>query len=403
MEDAAGASAAPPVALVAAVYPQISGAAQFHTSLLAALRRRGPVAAISWKRLYPPIVHRREARDSSPLARAGEPASELLDWIDPRSWRAAVRVIAEARATAMIVPWLHPVMTPPYSYLLSRPPAAVRRVVICHNVVPHDRVRGGTAMTRAILSRADVLVTHAPHMRAELAEIGLAATPLVEAFLPRFEADEFAPAPPPAAIAAERARLGEPDLVLLLFGAVRPYKGADLAVEALARVNPALRVRLVIAGVCWDGGAALREQIARLELKDAVEIRDRFVPHDEAALLFGVADASLLPYRSATQSAVVQQSFAYGTPVIATAVGGLPAAVRHGRDGLLCEPGDPDAIARAIEELAARRAALTAGVVAGDDERSYDRYVALIHDALARLPRYDERSDRARLRRRSAA
>ena len=146
-------------------------------------------------------------------------------------------------------------------------------------------------------------------------------------------------------------------------------------------------MKLIVAGVCWDGAASLRAQVARLGLEDAVEIRDRFVPHDEAALLFCAADASLLPYRSATQSAVVQQSFAYGTPVIATAVGGLPSAVRHGHDGLLCEPEDPAAIARAIEELAARRTQLEAGVVAGDPAHSYDRYVALIHEALARLSR----------------
>ncbi len=293
-----------------------------------------------------------------------------------------MRAIAAAGSEAMIVPWLHPVMTPPYRYLLARPPASVARVVICHNVLPHDPVRGGAAMTRAILSRADVLVTHAPHMREEIARLGLASTPLVEAFLPRFAADEFAPAPPVEAVAAERARLGSPDLLLLFFGAVRPYKGADLAVEALARVDPALDVKLVIAGVCWDGATSLRAQIARLGLGDVVEIRDRFVPHDEAALLFAAADASLLPYRSATQSAVVQQSFAYGTPVVATAVGGLPAAIRHGRDGLLCEPDDPDAIARAIEELAGRREELAAGVVAGDDACSYDRYVALVHEGL---------------------
>jgi glycosyltransferase involved in cell wall biosynthesis len=378
-------AASAPIAFVAPVHPQISGAAQFHTSLLTALRRQGPVEAISWKRLYPPILHRREARDRSPLARPGEPAAELLDWIDPRSWRAAVRAIRDAGATAMIVPWLHPVMTPPYLYLLSRPAAGVRRVVLCHNVLPHDPVRGGAAMTRAVLSRADVLVTHAPHMRDEIARLGLGRKPVVEAFLPRFEADEFAPPPPAGAVAAERARLGSPDLLLLLFGAVRPYKGADLAVEALARVDPALDVKLVIAGVCWDGGASLRAQIARLRLDGAVEIRDRFVPHDEAALLFCAADASLLPYRSATQSAVVQQSFGYGTPVVATAVGGLPAAVRHGRDGLLCTPEDPGAIARAIEELAVRRAELAAGVVAGDEAWSYDRYVALIHEALGAL------------------
>ena len=68
------------------------------------------------------------------------------------------------------------------------------------------------------------------------------------------------------AVAAERARQGDPDLALLAFGAVRPYKGTDLALDALALVDPALRVRLTVAGRFWKGGDALREQARRLGL-----------------------------------------------------------------------------------------------------------------------------------------
>jgi glycosyltransferase involved in cell wall biosynthesis len=287
----------------------------------------------------------------------------------------------------MILPWLHPVMAVPYLYLLSRAPAHVRRVIICHNVLPHDRVRGAERLTRAVLSRAHLLVTHAPAMQRELAELGLGATPIAAAFHPRFPADDFAPPPPAAEAARERERQGSPDLLLLSFGAVRPYKGLDLALEALTLVDPSLHVRLVIAGVCWDGGASLREQIARLGLADRVEIRDRFVPHEEAALLFTAADASLLPYRSATQSGVVQLSFAYGTPVIATNVGGLSAAVTHGVDGLLCDPERPTLLARAIEQMSAERARLAAGVEPEADAHSFARYVTIIHESLARVRR----------------
>jgi glycosyltransferase involved in cell wall biosynthesis len=119
-------------------------------------------------------------------------------------------------------------------------------------------------------------------------------------------------------------------------------------------------------------------------LGDRVEIRDRFIPNDEAALLFGAAHASLLPYRSASQSGVVQLSFAHGCPVIATRVGGLPAAVNQGVDGLLCEPSAAD-VARTIERMAGEHETLAAGARAGSDAVSFRRYGELVDAAVAGL------------------
>ena len=115
-----------------------------------------------------------------------------------------------------------------------------------------------------------------------------------------------------------------------------------------------------------------------------MEFRDRFIPNEEAALLFSSADASLLPYRSASQSGVVQLSFAYERPVIATRVGGLPTAVEDGVDGILCEP-DADSVARAIEEMATSHDELSSGVRASARGTSFQRYCALLDDAVAEL------------------
>src|SRR5439155_4970240 len=96
------------------------------------------------------------------------------------------------------------------------------------------------------------------------------------------------------------------------------------------------------------------------------------------------ADGVVLPYRSATQSGVAQLAFAYGAPVVATNVGGLPAAIEHGRTGLLCPPDNAFAFARAIERLARDRARLAAGVAASEDEHSFTRYAELLREALGR-------------------
>src|SRR4029453_11044780 len=148
---------------------------------------------------------------------------------------------------------MHPETAPPP----RRPPRqgarGVRRVVICHNVVPHEPFPGERTLTRSVLANADLLVTHAPQQALEIAELGLARIPVLEAFHPRFVAEDLAERPSANAIAAERTRLGNPRLVLLFFGAVRGYKGLDLALQALARLPRELDARLVVAGRFWEG------------------------------------------------------------------------------------------------------------------------------------------------------
>jgi glycosyltransferase involved in cell wall biosynthesis len=227
---------------------------------------------------------------------------------------------------------------------------------------------------------------HASQQIGELEALGLGGRPLLEAFHPRFEARDLSAIPDRAAVARERARQGDPDISLLAFGAIRPYKGIDLALDALAAIGPEVSVKLIVAGVFWDGGAELWGRVRSLGLEDRVELRDGFVSNEDAALLFMAADAAVLPYRSATQSGVVQLSFAYGTPVIATAVGGLPEAVEHGVDGLLCPPGDAAELSRAIMRVPALGATLADGVRRGGQRHSFGRYAELLNDALDDLP-----------------
>ncbi len=372
--------------VIAAVHPHAAGAAHFNAAMVKAMSAKSPVELLGWRHMYPPFLYRGPSMDTSAPPDSNPTPSLMLDWYDPRTWRRAIRRAEEFEANALVLPWLHPVMSLPYRFILKHSPRALERVVICHNVMPHERHPGTIQLTRAVLRHADLLVTHAPHQRAELAALGLASTPVLEAFHPRFVATDLAREPSEEEIAAERARHGDPDLLLIAFGAVRRYKGIDLALDALALVDPSINVRLVVAGRFWSCEKELRAQADDLGLNDRVEFRDRYVSNEEAALLFGAADAAVLPYRSASQSGVAQLSFAYGRPVIATSVGGLPAAVRDGEDGILCEPDDPAAFARAIETMARDHTRLAAGVRARADESSFRRYSDMLDAALVGGP-----------------
>jgi glycosyltransferase involved in cell wall biosynthesis len=75
---------------------------------------------------------------------------------------------------------------------------------------------------------------------------------------------------------------------------------------------------------------------------------DRYVANEEVEKYFAACDLVVLPYLSATQSAVVQIAYGFSKPVVVTSVGGLPDVVEDGSTGYVVPPNDPAAVARAI-------------------------------------------------------
>jgi glycosyltransferase involved in cell wall biosynthesis len=136
--------------------------------------------------------------------------------------------------------------------------------------------------------------------------------------------------------------------ILLFAGFVRPYKGLDILLDALSHVLAEMPVHLLVAGEFWQGCEDYRRQIDKLGINEAVTIVDEYLPNETLASCIQRADVVVLPYRSATQSALIQLAFGLGTPVITTDVGGLAEAVEDGRTGLVVPPEDSKELAVAI-------------------------------------------------------
>ena len=134
---------------------------------------------------------------------------------------------------------------------------------------------------------------------------------------------------------------------VLFYGRISPYKGVEYLIAAAQQARQRLpSLRVIIAGK--PNYALDTEAIVNDEM---FEFLDGYVPNDQLAQLIQRAALVVCPYTDATQSGVVMTAYAFRTPVIATAVGGLPEMVEDGVTGKLIPPREAGALADALVEL----------------------------------------------------
>jgi len=134
---------------------------------------------------------------------------------------------------------------------------------------------------------------------------------------------------------------------LLFFGRISKYKGLEYLLEALEILGEqGLHPRVVIAG-----GGDYDFGVDRLPAFEQLHFINRYVANDQLAKLICNTRLVVCPYTDATQSGVLMTAFAFGRPVIATAVGGFKDAVVEGVNGRLVPPRDSPALAAALKTL----------------------------------------------------
>jgi glycosyltransferase involved in cell wall biosynthesis len=232
---------------------------------------------------------------------------------------------------------------------LSHRPHRPLLAAVSHNVRPYNKQSGedlhvsGGALARLLTRlypRLDLVLVHGERSRREF-EATWPPARLAE--IPHGDEGIFAKgaAPPPATEAR-----------VLFFGDWRKVKGLTVLMDAfdlLAARRP--EVRLTIAGQPAPADfdpAAVSAWAARHDGR--VEVIDRYVEMDEVPAIFGRARVVVTPYLVGYQSGVLHLAMTMGRPVVTTNVGDLPAAL--GGSGRVVEPGDPAALADALEELA---------------------------------------------------
>ncbi len=149
-------------------------------------------------------------------------------------------------------------------------------------------------------------------------------------------------------------RMTDNDRVRFLqFGKIKDYKGVDILLKAIARLDPECRKRchVSIVGRAYIDTAPLIRLVERHDLRGTVDLRFDFVSDTDMALLFEAADFLVFPYRGIDTSGVLMAAIARGIPVVASDIGCFAEMLSNGEEGVLVPPGDSEALAGALASL----------------------------------------------------
>ena len=368
--------------LIGPTHPAPGGIVHFTEGLARALSARGETLVIGWSRRFPERLYPGTIEDHTSQTVVSAEGEPILDLLSPLTWRRAARRIIAFAPTVAVLQWWHPMHAPVVRSLARRlRRRGIHVTLVCHNVEPHESNALWRRLTRRALRSVDEIVVHSSHL-APIARSLAPRVPVTTGFLPTF--DNVARAggePAPQDIQEMRTRLGAaPDQpIVLTFGYVRPYKGVEDAIAAVAHCTT--EPLLVVAGECWGDADRYETLVRDSGAADRIRLDFRYIPNDELPALFGASTAVVLPYRDATQSGVATLAFAFGRPVVATDVGGLSELVVDGETGVLVRPGEPEELARGIDRLLEETRDLRPAITRMRETLSWDRYAELLSHA----------------------
>ena len=160
---------------------------------------------------------------------------------------------------------------------------------------------------------------------------------------------------------AARVKLNiAPDAIMLTFvGRIQPHKGPDVLLRAVSEMvthSPHLKAKLAVVIMGGASGSGVNELESLKVLAKFLKIDDvtHFIEPVSRELLpdwYRASDLVCVPSYSESFGLVALEAQACGTPVVATAIGGLRTAVSDGISGSLVDGHDPKAWSAVISRL----------------------------------------------------
>ena len=310
--------------------PPIRALSSYCLELANTVANLGEVRFISFKRIYPAIVYPgRDHKNDHSFPALNHPhlsVKRRLTWYNPLTW------IIEGfltRGDLLHVQWWSLPLFLIYAVICSGFKLRRKPIIFTvHNALPHEKSVLYRTTSRLLFGLGDHFIVHTAPNRDQLIKF-YHIPPEKVTRIPHGPLDFHVKADINRRKIREEMGFSSDVKVILIFGAIRAYKGIDTALRAFKAVLSDIpESRLFIVGKLWESWVPYQRLINELGISDRIKTCLEYIPSGDVWKYFETADLVLLPYHNFdSQSGVGATALSFRKPLIVTDVGGLPELV----------------------------------------------------------------------------
>ena len=345
------------IIIIGPAYPYRGGNALFVTQTFEVLKNNFDVKIFNYSLLYPSLLFPGTTQfDKSEKQVFKVPNERLINSISPLNWYKVSKRIIQEKGDLIIFDWWHPFFGFCHGAISSiiKKEYSNKILFITENVVSHEANKVDKFLTKIGLRNASMFLALSKNVEEELERFAKGSK-IYRSELPIYDCYKNDDIPE---ISKFKSQLGinKDDQVILFFGYVRKYKGLDILLKAFPKILEKFpNTFLLIVGEFYDNPANYFKLIEKLNITERVKLINQFVPNEDVAKYYLSSDVVVLPYRSATQSGILNVAYGFNKPVIVTNVGGLAEFVIEGKTGFVIKPDSEDEIVKGYEEYLSKK------------------------------------------------
>ncbi|MEX0843878.1 MAG: glycosyltransferase [Balneolaceae bacterium] len=322
------------ISFISVFPPYRGGISNFSDYLYTHLSKSREVVPVNFKLLYPDILFPGATQFQENAVK--EYAERQLHSCNPLNWNRTGKRIGLTSPDVLMFSYWHPFFIPAYNRIIKKVKKLSPTTKVCtiaHNVSPHEGFPFSEQLMKSFFGNNDLVVTLSNQTEKEFKKLDT-STECLKLFHPVYE--RAFPKQPVQKLREEYS-LKNDEQVPLFFGLIREYKGLDILIKSLNKIDlKALKIRPFIVGEFYTDKNKYLDLINE-DHKDQYVVIDRFVSQKEANEIFTLSDALILPYKSASQSGVFNDALNFNLPAIVSDKPGLIEHLTHKETGLIFE------------------------------------------------------------------
>ncbi|MBU4316520.1 MAG: glycosyltransferase [Proteobacteria bacterium] len=329
--------------------PPIRGLSSYCFELANAMAKKCSVEFISFKKIYPSFLYPAGSPDDDhtfpPFSTSQVKVRRHLTWYNPLSW---IMEGLTSRGHLLHAQWWSAPLFPIFflvclCFKLKNKPV----ILTVHNVLAHENSLLYPAISGLLFKLGDHFIVHSAINKRQMTRNYAIPSEQISV-VPHGSLDFHIHTGANRKSLRKEMGLSPETKIILLFGAIRPYKGVSTAIRAFADVVKKVPdAKLLIAGALWEDWKPHEDLIKELGLEKFIILHLEYIPSGDVYKFFEVSDLCLFAYHHfSSQSGAGSVAVSFRKPMIVSKVGGLPDLVKNPR--WVVPPENPSALAGAM-------------------------------------------------------